>query len=89
MNYERIIKISDSKGFVYEVQVKHSPGFGFSTAYYYGRIIAQVDEYKLRSPFGDDDREWEEYQERLYEFMDQAEADITPSCKEYFDKQCR
>lgn len=39
----------------------------------------------MRHPQSDDDREWEEYNERLGEWMDENDANITPACKEYFD----
>lgn len=82
---ERTVKVEDTMGFVYEVQVQHAHEFGFSTAFYKGRPIAQVVEYKITPPIGDDDREWEEHEERVSEFMDAADSDIMPALKEYFD----
>lgn len=73
------VKVYDKLGFYYEGEIHHSPWFGFSTLYYYGEIIGQVDCYKLLSPFGDDDREWETYWERYGEWSDAATGDLKRS----------
>lgn len=80
------MKITCSKNFSYEVEVKHWPETGTSAAYYQGRLIAQR-EYSRGPlpPMGDDDREHEAYDERLDEWCAAAEADLAPKCKEYFD----
>lgn len=79
------MKVEDSHGFHYEVDVTHSPSYGLSVAYYHGRIIASLTTDKLYQPSGDNDREWEEYEERFCEIMDAAESDLLPTCKQYFD----
>jgi polyphosphate kinase 2 (PPK2 family) len=85
MDNKRIMKVYDSNEFYYEVYVTHSPSFGLSTANYLGRIISVVQHYKLAEPDSDNDAEWEEYDERFAEYMDEAESDLYPACKEYFD----
>jgi len=87
INTKRKIRVRDSKGFHYEVTVDHAPHLGFSTAYYMGRVIAQVDEGKLSKPYSDDDREWEKYEESLVTYMEKAEIDIIPGCVKYFDEK--
>lgn len=87
MNKKETIKVEDSKGFIYEVDLEHSPHFGFTTAYYRGRIIEQCDSYRILEPTGDDDREWEIYEERAAEWRDEILSNIKPRCKEHFDRQ--
>lgn len=70
------VKVYDKLGFHYEGKIEHSPWFGFSTLYYMGSIVGQVDCYKLLSPFGDDDREWERYWEHYGEWSDAAISDL-------------
>ena len=57
--FEDKIKITDGRGFIYDVLVKHTPQFGFSTAYYYEHIIAQCEYGCINPHMGDNDREWE------------------------------
>lgn len=84
---EENIKITDNKGFVYQVLLKHSPHFGFSTAYYGGDIIGQVELGKIHEPLGDDDREWEMYEERFAEWTDEIKYNIEFICKDYFNNK--
>lgn len=81
------IKVADSKDFVYEVDLEHSPHLGFTTAYYRGSIIGQCELGRILQPQSDDDREWEEYQERFAEWRDEILTNLKPTCKSYFDKQ--
>jgi hypothetical protein len=59
------IKVTDKSGFHYEVLIEHKPHFGFSTALYEGQIIGQVELGRILEPIGDDDYEWECYEERF------------------------
>ncbi len=79
------IKITDSKGFHYEVEVRYQPYFGLAVAYYMGDIILQVEHWKLHQPSGDNDAEWESYEEKFNEWSDMAKTDLYPACKAYFD----
>lgn len=79
--------VRDSRDFRYEVQLEHSPHFGFSTAYYNGRVIAQCDFQKLHEPYSDDDREWEWYEQKLGEWKDEVKSNLQRSCREYFDNK--
>lgn len=81
------IRVHDSRDFHYEVQVEHTPHFGFSTAYYNGRVIAQADYQKLHEPYSDDDAEWEWYEQKLEEWKDEVKSNLQRSCCEYFDNQ--
>lgn len=87
MREDEVIMIADSKDFRYEVELKHSPGFGFSTAYYKGSIIGQVQLYRVSKPYSDDDREWEMYEERFLEWRDEILTNMNPICKQHFDNQ--
>lgn len=81
------IKVYDDKGFHYEVEIKHTPHFGISFAYYQGRIIASREYGRIHEPIGDNDQDWERYEELLSEWKDAAITDLSPSCKEYFNNQ--
>lgn len=86
MQEQENFKVVDTKGFHYEVTLKHSPQWGFSTAYYAGRVIAQVDLGGApRKPMSDDDGEWERYEERFSEWTDEIKYNMTPKCVDYFD----
>lgn len=82
------IKIESSSGFNYEVELHHRPHFGYTNAQYKNGIIAQVELGRMRliQPDGDDDKEWEEYEERLAEWTDEIKVNIIPKCKEWFDR---
>ena len=83
-----IIKVQSSKGFVYEVTIEHHPGIGLSMAYYKGATrIARREYSKLTPPIGDNDSDWERYEESLAEWKSAAIADLTPECKIHFDKR--
>lgn len=79
------IKVNDSCGFHYEVELVHQPHFGFSNALYQGGVIAQVQLGRITEPFSDSDREWEEYEQRFSEWTDEIKINITPQCVQYFD----
>lgn len=85
---KEIITVHDRLGFHYEVTIDHSPQFGFSTAYYQGRIIGQVEfGGRLYKPMSDDDREWEEYQERYAEWRDEIKTQMHYVCAEHFNRE--
>lgn len=84
---EKIINVADDRDFRYEVEIKHTPHHGFSTAYYNGTIVAQREYNKMHQPLSDNDADWEMYQERLDEWTDAAESDLTGMCKGYFNKR--
>lgn len=85
---ERKLKVYDRLGFHYEVTVKHDPWIGISIAYYDDDIIASREYGRsLCPPQSDDDREWEDYEQRLHELADEIETDLGPMCKEYFGLQ--
>jgi hypothetical protein len=74
------------KGFIREVNIEHSPHHGFSTAYYKGSIIAQAELGKIREPIGDDDREWEMYEERFDEWRGDMLTILKNNCTIYFNE---
>ncbi|SUJ18973.1 Uncharacterised protein [Sphingobacterium spiritivorum] len=80
------ITISDRFDFRYEVTIEHKPHFGFSTALYDDEIIGQVELGRINEPMGDDDREWEQYQERFSEWTDEIKTNMIPICKSHFNK---
>lgn len=79
------IKIVDSKGFHYEVEYRYQPHFGLVFAYYRDRIIGNVEYGRIMQPMGDNDAEWECYEEMFCEFQDMAKTDLYPKCQHYFD----
>jgi len=87
MNRTEKIKVVDDLGFHYEVIVKHDPQFGISIAYYNDDPIARREYGTMREPMGDDDREWEMYEERFDEWASDAITDLEPECKAHFNRQ--
>lgn len=68
--------------FLYDVDIEHSPHFGFSTAYYRGHILAQCELGRIVEPLGDDDKEWEMYEERYSEWRDEILTNLKRICAE-------
>lgn len=87
---ERELKVTDKHGFVYRVDVKHWPETGISIAYYKGERIAS-SEYGRAGypPIGDNDAEWEEWDELQAEWIDAATVDILAGCQEHFNRDSR
>lgn len=86
--FNDIIKVVDNRGFYYEVKVEHHPELGISFAKYRELLIDRFEYGRYIPPLGDDDREWEEFQERFNESAGgDALAHFEHSCKEYFN-QC-
>jgi hypothetical protein len=85
MKKEEKITVHDDKGFHYEVNLEHRPNLGFSSALYNGNIIGQVELGKIHEPLGDDDREWENYEERFAEWTDEIKTNIIPICENHFN----
>jgi len=87
MEYKDELKVEDKHGFIYEVVIKHFPQIGISTAYYNDDIIAQREYGRMLPPIGDDDREWEMFDERMEEWSADAITDLEPECKSYFNRR--
>lgn len=87
MELKNTIKVTDKHGFIYEVEVTHTPHHGFSTARYRGSIIASRSYGRMLPPQTDDDAEWEEWQTHFYEWVDGPDALLGIDCKTYFDNQ--
>ena len=87
MENKEIIKIKDDMGFHYEVTIEYFPHHGFSNAVYDGKIIGQVELNRINEPAGDDDREWELYEEMFGQWRCEIKQNITGICKEYFNYQ--
>ena len=79
------ITVCDNYDFSYIVHVEHQPHHGFSTAYYNGRIIGQCELGKIHQPFGDDDSEWDVYNERFAEWRDEIINNLKSKCREHFN----
>jgi hypothetical protein len=80
------IKVSDSRGFVYNCKVEHHPDIGTSIAYYNDHRISQMEYGIFRPPLSDDDAEWEEYQERFFEGIGgEKNQQLEYQCTEYFN----
>ncbi len=84
---DKHLKIYDNHGFHYEVYVTHQPVLGMSLAVYRGETIARRSYSRgPLPPWGDSDAEQESYQERLAEWCEAAETDLTLGCQEYFNR---
>ena len=80
------LKVCDSKEFYYEVNVGHHSEVGVSIAYYKGLRISKFEYGRYIMPIGDDDHEWEEYEERFRESSGgDALVHFEHECKVYFD----
>lgn len=80
------IKVTDKHGFIYEVNLEYKPHFGFTTATYDGQIIGQVELGRILEPLGDDDLEWERYEERFSEWTDEIKHNMDRICTNHFNK---
>lgn len=87
MNNQEILKVEDKNGFIYEVSLQHRPHLGYSSAFYKGNLIEVIQLGRILQPTGDDDREWEMYEERYSEWTDEIKVNIIPICKNYFNKK--
>lgn len=82
------LKIIDGHGFVYRVDVEHHPELGISFAVYKGSRVARFEYGRWLLPRTDDDREWEEFEERFRgQIGGDALSQFEFSLKEYFDYQ--
>lgn len=81
------IKVTDKRGFIYNVLIIHHPAAGISIAYYNGSPIARREYGRSLPPQSDDDREWEEWETRFREWIDGPLIDLEHDCKIHFDRQ--
>lgn len=81
------IKIIDKKGFHYLVEFQYTPHHGLVFAYYEDRIIGNVEYGRITQPLGDNDRDWERYDELFLEFTERSKIDLIPKCEEHFNNQ--
>ena len=82
------IKIIDNHGFYHEVRAEHHPELGLSIAYYRELRISQFQYGRFLLPNRDDDREWEEFQEKFYESVgSEALSFFELECKQIIEKQ--
>jgi hypothetical protein len=79
------VNVKDNRGFHYEVLLEHFPHHGFSNAVYEGRIIGQVELGRITEPLGDDDLEWERYEETFAEWTDEIKYSLIPQCEQHFN----
>lgn len=86
MEIKEEIKINDNLGFIYNITIKHHPVAGVSIAYYNDMRIASREYGRMMPPIGDNDKEWEEWEERFGEWTDAAISDLQIECKKYFDE---
>jgi len=83
---KRSIKITNNAGFYYQVVVEHSPNIGVSIAFHDDLRIASREYGRCcRPPTSDDDRDWEEYEEKLHELADEIETDLMTVCESHFN----
>lgn len=87
MEIQDKLKIVDQKGFHFDVIVTHRPASGFSVATHEGEALATREYGKFSLPSSDDDREWEEFQERFHDFIGGPMSDLERSCKEHFNRK--
>lgn len=85
--FKDIVTVVCKHGFVYQVDVEHSPELGISIAYYKCQPISHFQYGRWLLPRSDDDREWEEFQERFFEGPGgDSLAHFELDCKPYFNK---
>ncbi len=81
------LKVHDKHGFHYDVEIAHTPNHGFSTVHYKGSIIADCQLGRILEPMGDNDAEWERYEQLRSEWKDEIMSNLKPKCVEYFNNQ--
>jgi len=81
------IKVTDKRGFHYEITLYYRPYLGFTNALYNGQIIGQVELGRIVEPQSDDEFDWERYEEKFAEWTDAIKVDIIPMCEEYFNNK--
>lgn len=85
---ENVKTVQDSKGFVYEINIIHKPENGHSYAEHKGEQVAKMNYGQYILPQGDDDKEWEEFEERFYEgFGAEIEDRLVYDAKQHFDNK--
>jgi hypothetical protein len=78
------LKIYDSKGFRHEIKVEHHPELGLSIAYLGSERISRFEYGKYLLPQGDDDLQWEEFEETFRESAGgDALVHFQYDCREY------
>lgn len=82
-------RLYDKQNFIYDVWIEHYPDIGISYATKSdGTIIAEFQYGKYRLPQGDDDQEWEEFQQRFYDKIgDEAKENLIRICKEIYNNK--
>lgn len=80
------ITITDKHGFIKKIVVKHNPTIGISIAYHDDNRIASREYGIMHPPMSDDDREWEQWEERFRERCDGIISDLNLECKMYFNQ---
>lgn len=78
-------RVVDNRGFVYYIELEHKPHFGFTSAFYNGQIIGQVELGRILQPLSDNDNEWEQYEQRFSEWTDEIKLNMKTICENYFN----
>ena len=81
------INITCNRGFVYAVTMLHHPHLGMSFACYGEKIIARREYGRTLPPMGDNDAEWEAWEERFREWVGGPIADLELECRQYFNNK--
>jgi len=77
------LQINDSKDFRYIFEAEYWPHLAVAHLMYEGSNIYSTTLNKLLEPHTDDDRDWEHYEERLSEWIDEADDRLIRAGKEY------
>lgn len=87
MNHRDQLTVFDKNEFRYLLLIDHFPHLGFSNVSYNGDIIGQPSIGKLRTPVSDDDKQWEEWDERFSEWKDEIKVNAKRMGEEHFNKK--
>lgn len=87
MEKTEVIKVYNKKLFYYRVILRYYPHIGVSMAVYNDETIGHVELNKIHEPSSDHDWEWENYEERLVGWMEEARDNLLRKCEEYFNKK--
>jgi hypothetical protein len=85
MGNRQQITLTDDNGFYHRFEIEHKPLIGCSYVYSlkYEIPISHVEGFKLSPPLGDDDLEWEIYEEKKENWEADRMIDIEAFLKEY------
>ena len=86
---DKVIQIHDDRDRRYDFKAKYSPGYGLAHISYEGGHVYTTTMWKMYEPGGDDDLAWEHYEEKLGEWIDEADTRLVDAGKDWLSYRFR